>query len=65
MPPLPPYKPNKIETEMLKKYKGMLQMHATDPLFSPLSATDDDLILLPDTNILTSEFDVLRDDGVR
>lgn len=64
MPALPPYKPNLVETEAMKKYKRMLQMNAADPLFSPLSAKDDDLKLLPDTNILTSEFDVLRDDGL-
>lgn len=64
MPAVPPYKPNLVETEMLKKYKSLLQTNAADILFSPLAAEDDELKLLPDTQILTSEFDVLRDDGV-
>ncbi|XP_014344114.1 arylacetamide deacetylase isoform X2 [Latimeria chalumnae] len=46
-------------TELLKKYPGIL-----DPRAAPLLVDDNKLQMLPKAYIMTSEYDVLRDDGV-
>ncbi|XP_071305180.1 arylacetamide deacetylase-like 4 [Agelaius tricolor] len=54
--PSPTYLPSKELCEMVKSM--------FDPVFSPLLAEDSVIPQLPETFILTCEFDVLRDDGL-
>nr|XP_039257558.1 arylacetamide deacetylase-like [Styela clava] len=52
------------EIKLLESYKKKLQKFANDTTFAPLSASDEELKLLPRTHILTCEYDILRDDGI-
>ncbi|XP_041907313.1 arylacetamide deacetylase-like 4 [Corvus kubaryi] len=54
--PSPIYPPSKQICEVVKSM--------FDPVFSPLLAEDSVIARLPETFILTCEFDVLRDDGL-
>lgn len=53
------------QKKSLEKYKEKLQEFASNPRVAPLAADDEMLLKMPDTHIMTSEYDVLRDDGVR
>ncbi|KAJ7306500.1 hypothetical protein JRQ81_009855 [Phrynocephalus forsythii] len=54
-----PVAPAPFSTESYKKAK-----HIFETMFSPLLAEDDIIQQLPDTFILTCEYDVVRDDGL-
>lgn len=43
-----------------------LALHSVllDPLFAPLMASDSQLVGLPDTYVMTTQFDLLRDEGI-
>ncbi|KFQ86808.1 Arylacetamide deacetylase-like 4, partial [Phoenicopterus ruber ruber] len=56
------YKPS--TTDPGSKELDALSSLAFDPVFSPLLAEDSVIAQLPETFILTCEFDVLRDDGL-
>uniref|UniRef100_A0A8C4KKZ6 Arylacetamide deacetylase-like 4 n=1 Tax=Dromaius novaehollandiae TaxID=8790 RepID=A0A8C4KKZ6_DRONO len=56
------YKPGKIH--LLSEELHELAKPTFDPVFSPLVAEDTVIAQLPETFILTCEFDVLRDDGL-
>jgi len=47
-----------------EKILEQLEKFVLDKRASPLSASDSDLVALPRTHIMLSEFDPLRDDGV-
>ncbi|KFO77289.1 Arylacetamide deacetylase-like 4, partial [Cuculus canorus] len=55
---------NPSTTHPLSEELPTLMKAAFDPVFSPLLAEDNVIARLPETFILTCEFDVLRDDGL-
>ncbi|XP_063799599.1 arylacetamide deacetylase-like 4 [Pseudophryne corroboree] len=56
------YKPRVMTSHSEEVYE--VHKQALEPHFSPLLAEDSTICLLPNTYILTCEFDVLRDDGI-